>query len=323
MGSPQCYVKINNAVVANNWKICGKQSDPTQNLQCCADGDFCLSNGLCQYSHSELGASGYYAGGCTSQDYRDSSCPQLCNSQGKKDVVFDSRQRVWSCCGGDASSPPRCDAPTNDNFGAPGTNQLITIYQAGVGMVTSPVSNATDQNRTGPGPPPPPSSAVAPPTVTTPTSTTPHVVVVTKNPTPGDNASTRISAALAGGVGAGAAVAVLLISGILFFLWRRKSKAKKRSPRGPIPPSASSTGKTSFTRSGSRVRAFRAMAHVRPDEIRAKVIRHEMSPESVMVAELAAGDEGTRREGERRMSGIQEMEAAGAVRKEEEGGKGS
>jgi hypothetical protein len=84
-----------------------------EKITCCEDGDFCLSNGLCRYSHSEVGGSGFYAGGCSDKAYKDSSCPALCSkvnqiihqkikanrlfvdTQGKPDAVYSMQEHLW------------------------------------------------------------------------------------------------------------------------------------------------------------------------------------------------------------------------------------
>ena len=48
-------------------------------VPCCADGDSCLTNGLCHYTQSEIGGSGFYAGGCTDGTFNAKTCPQLCS----------------------------------------------------------------------------------------------------------------------------------------------------------------------------------------------------------------------------------------------------
>ncbi|TID19976.1 hypothetical protein E2P81_ATG07276 [Venturia nashicola] len=305
MDSPQCYVKLNNTVVPNNWKICGKRSNQTQNLQCCADGDFCLIDGLCRYSHSEVGASGYYAGGCTSKDYKDGSCPQLCNTQGKKDVVFDTKQRIWSCCGGDAKLTPHCDTPTNDNFSASGMYQLTTIYQAGVGPV--PTSTSSDVNRDRPGPTPHSNSTIASPAGTTETSTNHGVVVGTKTPSLTTLPDSSISAGLAAGIGAGAAVTVLLVIGALLWFCRRKKKTRKSmTENSPFIPL--SGGGQAEVGNDTPTTPVTTRASINASETHAKVVSHEMSEDSMNVAELAGGEKGERRGDLGRTGEIPEMD---------------
>lgn len=62
------------------------------------------------------------------------------------------------------------------------------------------------------------------------------------------------------------------------------------------------------------------MAYVHANEIRAKMVRHEMSQDSIKVAELAAGEKGVRREGLGRVNEIQEMDGADALARDA-GGK--
>lgn len=135
------------------------------------------------------------------------------------------------------------------------------------------------------------------------------MVVVTKTPAP-TAVSSKVSAGLAGGLGAGAAVIVLLISGFLFWLWRRKRKARSSKTETPYKPI---TGREQpAVAKKSRAKPFTPMAYVNANEIRAKVVRHEMSQESVRVSELDAVEKRGRRQ-LGRMDGIQEMDGADAV----------
>jgi hypothetical protein len=137
-------------------------------------------------------------------------------------------------------------------------------------------------------------------------------VVITQSPKPGATSS-KVSAGLAGGVGAGAAVIVLLISGILFWVWRRKRKARQVTTE--TTPYAPISGEQSSMANNSPITPFTPMTYhnIAPSEIGSKRVRHEMSQDSMRAAELPTSSKGTRMEGMERVSEVQEMPAADVV----------
>lgn len=55
-------------------------SDTSSVQQCCLNGDTCLSNGFCFFTHpTQTRTSGYYLGGCTDPNFQDPRCPQQCS----------------------------------------------------------------------------------------------------------------------------------------------------------------------------------------------------------------------------------------------------
>jgi hypothetical protein len=52
---------------------CGPLNTTTSVLPCCVPGDFCLSNNICMYTHSQAGGSGYYTAGCSNRDFSSSA----------------------------------------------------------------------------------------------------------------------------------------------------------------------------------------------------------------------------------------------------------
>jgi hypothetical protein len=151
------------------------------------------------------------------------------------------------------------------------------------------------------------------------TSTRPRVVVITKTPAPAA-APSKVSTGLAGGLGAGAAVIVLLISGIVFWLWRRKRKARKAETK--VTPYTPIAGEQTPVTNDSPVTPFTPMAYhnVAPSEIEARKVRHEMSQDSMKAAELPTSSKGIRIEGMDRVNEIQEMPAADVMARDA-GGK--
>ncbi|KAF2398165.1 hypothetical protein EJ06DRAFT_125718 [Trichodelitschia bisporula] len=77
---PQCFVKTNGKTGPSPWSPCGAVNGTNPYVPCCASGDFCVSNGLCRYTYSQGGGSGYYAAGCTDGAYGPGTCPQLCSA---------------------------------------------------------------------------------------------------------------------------------------------------------------------------------------------------------------------------------------------------
>jgi hypothetical protein len=199
-------------------------------------------------------------------------------------------------------------------------NQLNTLYQAGVGTASSTMSS---QNQ-------PPTTTAHPTTTsssssrssTSASSTTSRVVVITKAPSAPTSSPSTVSAGLAGGVGAGAAVVVLLVSGILFWIWRRKRKAKRITaetiPYTPINGSAQTP-----THYQSPITAMTAYHNEVPSEATAKWVRHELSHESMVPAELHGASKGHRVEVPERVNELQEMPAAHGdhIMKKDAGGR--
>jgi len=98
-------------------------------VPCCASGDHCLAHGLCHYSRSKVGGSGYYVSGCTDSTYKGKNCPKICTSRAFPDVTWNSTARLWQCCGVDTiTNSLNCNAPTNEQFDAPGPNYIKTYW---------------------------------------------------------------------------------------------------------------------------------------------------------------------------------------------------
>jgi len=124
---------LSNTVSVANWVPCGSPNTTTPYVPCCASGDYCLADGLCHYTHSANGGSGYYAGGCTDPTWKDSAaCPHLCDDRTVRDVVWNATSALWNCCGANAANGnAQCNAPTDETFNAPAPAALQTYYQAG------------------------------------------------------------------------------------------------------------------------------------------------------------------------------------------------
>lgn len=76
-----CYIKLSgNTIATNNWTPCFQPNTTNQIAQCCVWGDICYSDGMCGYTHSLTGGSGYYKAGCTDSSYNDAECPRICST---------------------------------------------------------------------------------------------------------------------------------------------------------------------------------------------------------------------------------------------------
>lgn len=197
MTSLQCYSKINSTISATQGKPCGAPNSTHPYVPCCSSGDTCMSNGLCFFSQSKVGGSGYYASGCTDAKYNAGSCPDLCNDQGRLDVVYNTSSQVWSCCGG-TSKQINCGNPTKENFGAPAPGDLLAYFVAGKNSSALSSTFST--------------SATSSPTA--------------KNS--GDSGS-GLSPGAAGGLGAGIAVVVLLLIGVVAFFGILRRRRRRRT----------------------------------------------------------------------------------------------
>ncbi|TID25718.1 hypothetical protein E2P81_ATG03508 [Venturia nashicola] len=98
-------------------------------VPCCASTDTCLAHGLCHYTHSKSGGSGYYVAGCTDPTYNAKNCPRLCTSRAFPDVVWNSTMRLWQCCGADGKAGNlNCENATDERFDAPGPKFIKTYW---------------------------------------------------------------------------------------------------------------------------------------------------------------------------------------------------
>jgi hypothetical protein len=97
MNSITCYVLNAGRISTNvNWWPCGDLNSTTTSVPCCYAGDYCLTNGLCHYTHSLDGGSGYYAGACTNSGDAGPGCPNLCTDQNVPDAIYNSSTNFGS-----------------------------------------------------------------------------------------------------------------------------------------------------------------------------------------------------------------------------------
>lgn len=76
MSTTHCYYIP--GTYSNIWFPCGPVNATTEAVPCCQAGDTCMSGGLCSYTHSLQGGSGWYTSGCTDPTFDDSHCTTRC-----------------------------------------------------------------------------------------------------------------------------------------------------------------------------------------------------------------------------------------------------
>ncbi|KAJ0123300.1 hypothetical protein J7T55_011765 [Diaporthe amygdali] len=185
-------------------------------------GDTCMSGGLCSYTHSLKGGSGWYASGCTDSTFDDPHCTGRCldnGANGKPDVVQVSAS-LWACCTL-TDGERNCMDPSDETFSLAASSELSSYFSIpATGYVYTSVSV---------------SSSI---TVSSPTSSTSIHTVSTAPPTASktptseglNNTGRRISTATAVGMGIGISAAIFLVAALWFGLRRRHRTAEAQRP---------------------------------------------------------------------------------------------
>ncbi|KAE8422678.1 hypothetical protein BDV36DRAFT_291177 [Aspergillus pseudocaelatus] len=187
---------------------CGTLNGTHPVLPCCARGDTCLTDNICGYSHSTQGGSGYYTAACTanSTSFDDTKNKSIyvnrCGDTSIPDIVYDSGDDIWKCCGGTFEKRD-CQSPSSeDSFHAASQNDLIAYWSAGSSAAI-------------------PSSPLTP----TPSGSSSGSTTVTAESHLSDDGSSSLSTGAKAGIGIGAAVGgILLITGAFFLIRRRRQK---------------------------------------------------------------------------------------------------
>ncbi|KAF7509250.1 hypothetical protein GJ744_008144 [Endocarpon pusillum] len=109
---------------------------------CCYNGDLCLGDSICHYTHSLAGGSGYYTQGCSDPTYQDSACFQRCTDQALPDVIYNPTTALWACCSTLSDGAISCLDPTNETFQAASPEALLssTSISASSAATTVPFS---------------------------------------------------------------------------------------------------------------------------------------------------------------------------------------
>lgn len=108
-----CFFPVGNTTqIPNNFRPCRTASSLTDYVNCCAAGDYCLSDNVCRFTHNENNGhqkTGYYISGCTDSSLKDEVCSQHCTkSLGVRDISYSPASNLWSCC-----APPNNDPGLN------------------------------------------------------------------------------------------------------------------------------------------------------------------------------------------------------------------
>ena len=78
-----CYRNISGTIydtsAVGSDNPCGQPSSPSSFVPCCVPGHTCMMDGLCRYTNTSTGRSGYYVASCTDSTYDSSVCPQQCS----------------------------------------------------------------------------------------------------------------------------------------------------------------------------------------------------------------------------------------------------
>lgn len=196
---------------------CGNLNSTDPVVPCCANGDVCLTDGICSYQKSLVGGSGYYVAGCTASSGLCPGFPNRCTSQFLPDVTWNSTSGLWQCCGVDSNNNPACDDPTNEQFIAPSPTDLQTIFSISRGGWTA-TSTALLPKST----PLPDASSTTRAHTANPSTT---AVVSGAASTPSISPS-GLSNGTKAGVGIAAALTLLAVLGLAAYLVARKRRRR-------------------------------------------------------------------------------------------------
>ncbi|KAI1419097.1 hypothetical protein F5Y12DRAFT_721140 [Xylaria sp. FL1777] len=188
---------------------CGPVNNTNPAVQCCAWGDTCLSGGICSFTHSLGGGSGYYAAACTDKTFQDDACKDLCGDQLRPDVTYLADRSLWACCQSDANGNLDCANPTNETFKLDAPEALPVLFN-----VPANGFNYTSQ-----------SSATSTPTTSS--SSTTHKTsssTTTSSTTSHPTTSGGLSSGAAAGVGVGVAAAVIITAVAAWLAFRRRRR---------------------------------------------------------------------------------------------------
>ena len=220
--SVQCYRHSWGEVLNQTGKDspCGNLNSTNPIVPCCANGDVCLTDGICSYQKSLVGGSGYYVAGCTASSGLCPGFPNRCTSRFLPDVTWNSTSGLWQCCGVDSSNNPACDDPTNEQFIAPSPAALQTIFS--ISRDGWPATSTVL-----------PSTSTLLPAASSTTLTSAMVPSVTTAISEATSTSSiapsGLSSGTKAGVGIGAAFAFLSVLGLVAYLIVRKRRHQTHS----------------------------------------------------------------------------------------------
>lgn len=81
MSTMHCY--YTSGAAGNIWFPCGPVNDTTAAVPCCQAGEMCMSGGLCSYTHSLQGGSGWCTSGCADSTFEDPNGTVRCRESMK------------------------------------------------------------------------------------------------------------------------------------------------------------------------------------------------------------------------------------------------
>lgn len=192
---------------------CGNPNSTDPFVFCCVNGDICMSNGFCYYTHSLAGGSGYYVASCTNPAAVGEGCANRCTDQDLPDVVYNETSGLWQCCGADSNGSPDCPSPTDETFNAPAPSNLVQIFSVprdgwtatsiSIASTLSQLSTTSYSNQ-----------PLA--TISSPASSASSIASSLSNH------SSTLSTGASAGIGIGAVFSGVFLLGIVFLLWRRR-----------------------------------------------------------------------------------------------------
>ncbi|KAF2013602.1 hypothetical protein BU24DRAFT_424601 [Aaosphaeria arxii CBS 175.79] len=213
-----CYIHSGGSVIlTTDLSPCGVTNSTNPQVPCCWKGDTCLSDGICTYTHSLDGGSGYVAAGCTDQGFGD-GCRSLCAQNTYGDIVYVESSKTWHCCSFPPDGIRNCSQPLSDQFLAPAPKELLTIQalpKTGTpSYVVATVSSTPTSTPSGISTSASSTTSTAAPSTTSSTSNT-------STPSTSGGLSTGAKA----GIGVGAGIAAVGIMGLIgFLLFRRRRR---------------------------------------------------------------------------------------------------
>lgn len=223
---------------------CGPINETNPVVPCCANGDYCLSDNICAYtSHSNVGGSGYYSAGCSNGTIMDngssSACSNRCADTGLPDIVYDSSDGSWKCCGG-TESERNCQAPTNETFIGAAPSNLYTIWIAGSSTTMVSTSTSTSTSTTSKTA----STSISTSTTSTTSTTSIYSASTSTTSTPSAtetqvakiNHSPELSAAAKTGIGISAGVVGFALLALVSLYFRRRHHRQAAVQNLDMPP---------------------------------------------------------------------------------------
>ncbi|PYI04618.1 hypothetical protein BO78DRAFT_347173 [Aspergillus sclerotiicarbonarius CBS 121057] len=183
---------------------CGVTNSTHPYVNCCVNGDYCLSDSICVNTNDKDGDY-YYAADCTDETLEDAACGTRCGGRLSAEIVYTS-DGYWACCEND-SGTVNCSNPSKEMWAAPAPSKLATIQ-----YLPSTASGT-------------PTYAVATSTATSTSSSATTSSTSSATSTSSSSGSSGISAGAAAGIGVGAAAGFVLVAAMLALLYFRRRNA--------------------------------------------------------------------------------------------------